>query len=185
MTITLNQKRNLLILARIVIADNLGIAYPTKRDDLDLNDPFYSQKLGAFVTLHKSGVLRGCIGYITGIKDIVSTIEDMAYSAAFRDPRFSPLTRDEFDLIDIEISILSPIAQVKSVEEIEVGRDGLIISNGINSGLLLPQVPVEQGWDLNSFLEHTCLKACLPPDAWKRKDVLIEKFSATVFGEKE
>jgi AmmeMemoRadiSam system protein A len=184
MDISETQKETLLKLARITIAEKLGIDYPVSINDLDFSDQLYSEKSGGFVTLHKNGALRGCIGYVVGIKTVKETVADMAISAGFRDPRFPPLTKDEFDDIDIEISVLSPITEVKSVDEIEVGKHGLIMSNDFNSGLLLPQVPVEQGWDKETFLEHTCMKAGLPPDSWKKSSTTIEKFSATVFGER-
>ncbi|MBP7604167.1 MAG: AmmeMemoRadiSam system protein A, partial [Spirochaetes bacterium] len=108
-----------------------------------------------------------------------------ANASAFKDPRFPPLRKQEFGLIDIEISIMSPIVEVRDTADIAVGRDGLIITSGHRSGLLLPQVATEYGWDLSTFLEHTCYKAGLPGDAWKMKGTRIEKFSAQVFGEKE
>jgi len=177
------QQIKLLRLARNTISESLGAG--AVMDGLTFDDPVYSEKCGAFVTLHIRGRLRGCIGYIVGVKGIPETIQEMAKASAFKDPRFSPLRKDEFGGIDIEISVLSPIEPVADVSDIVVGRDGLIISRGFHSGLLLPQVPVEQGWDRDTFLEHTCYKAGLPGNAWKMKDVKIQKFSAQVFGEKE
>ena len=133
-------------------------------------DNIFKEKCGAFVTIHILGRLRGCIGYISGIKNIPDTITDMARSAAFKDPRFMPLTKNEYSDIDLEVSILSPIEEVKDVSDIVVGRDGLIISKGFQSGLLLPQVATEQGWDMDTFLEHTCYKAGLPGNSWKQQD---------------
>ncbi|HPP94334.1 MAG TPA: AmmeMemoRadiSam system protein A [Spirochaetota bacterium] len=177
------QQRNLLILARKTIAQRLGVDFDS--GTLDFSDEIFKEKCGAFVTLHINGNLRGCIGYIEGVHPIPDTIREMALAAAFRDPRFAPLSKGEYKLIDIEISILSPIERVDSIDDIVVGRDGLIITRGFNRGLLLPQVPVEQGWDRETFLTHTCFKAGLPGDSWKKKDTLIEKFSAQVFSEKE
>lgn len=181
-----DQQVNLLKLARATIyeyfADNYFDGRPTEDA---FTDPIFREKCGAFVTLHIDGALRGCIGYIKGFKEIPETITDMAKSSAFQDPRFSPLTKNEYDGIDIEISVLSPIVIAQGIEDIVVGRDGLIITNGARSGLLLPQVAVENSWDLNTFLENTCYKAGLPGDAWKWNDTKIEKFSAQVFGEKE
>lgn len=177
------QQMTLLQHARRTIADALSLETPA--DVLMFNDEIYSNKCGAFVTLHTRGNLRGCIGYIVGMKSIPETIHDMALSSAFKDPRFRPLHKNEFENIDIEISILTPIEEVKDVSEIVVGRDGIIISRGMNQGLLLPQVATEQGWDLETFLMHTCYKAGLPGDAWKQPGTKIEKFSAQVFGEKE
>ncbi|MBP7736675.1 MAG: AmmeMemoRadiSam system protein A [Spirochaetes bacterium] len=177
-----DQQVKLLKLARNTIAEELGL---DAGERLEFNDAIYAEKCGAFVTLHVRGRLRGCIGYIKGVKNIPETITDMAKASAFNDPRFPPLRKEEYGGIDIEISVLSPIEPVESVSEIKVGRDGLIISRGYNSGLLLPQVPTEQGWDLEMFLVNTCYKAGLPGSAWQQKGTKIEKFSAQVFGEKE
>ncbi|HOD16797.1 MAG TPA: AmmeMemoRadiSam system protein A [Spirochaetota bacterium] len=177
------QQEAMLLLARNTIAESLKI--PGVRENPDLSDDIYKNKCGAFVTLHLRGRLRGCIGYIQGVKPIPETIIDMARASAFKDPRFPSLRAEEYNAIDIEISVLSPIEPVTDVKEIVVGRDGLIISRGFNSGLLLPQVPTEQGWDLETFLQQTCFKAGLSPAAWREKGTKIEKFSAQVFGEKE
>jgi AmmeMemoRadiSam system protein A len=142
-------------------------------------------KAGAFVTIRKDGMLRGCIGHIIGTRSIAETVQEMAIAAATEDPRFPRLDESELGDIDIEISILSPIREVKDISEIEVGRDGLIITKGYYRGLLLPQVAVEYGWDREEFLENTCYKAGLPPDAWRDEDAKIEAFSALVFGEKD
>ncbi len=183
--LTREQKVRLLKLARKTIYELL---FENKFDGSgieEFTDNIYNTKCGAFVTLHMKGNLRGCIGYIEGIKPIPDTIIDMAKASAFRDPRFMPLSRSEYEKIDIEISVLSPIENVKGVSDIVTGRDGLIISNSGRSGLLLPQVATENNWDLTTFLEHTCYKAGLPAEAWKWKDTVIQKFSAQVFGEKE
>ena len=175
------QKKSLCQMARKSIASELNL--PVDKYAVS-DDPLFKEKRGAFVTLHKQGRLRGCIGYIEAVKSVRDTIDEMAKSAAFSDPRFPPVTRDEFDYLDIEISILSPITELASIDELEIGKHGLIITKGYNRGLLLPQVATEQGWDKITFLEHTCSKAGLNPDAWK-KGAKIEKFSADVFGEKE
>ncbi|NLV66249.1 MAG: AmmeMemoRadiSam system protein A [Spirochaetes bacterium] len=177
------QQVKLLRLARLAIAGSLGI--DTGIVEPEFSEPVFSEKRGAFVTLHIKGKLRGCIGYIEGVKNIPDTIREMALSSAFRDPRFRPLSKEEYAHIDIEISVLSPIEKVSDVNEIMVGRDGLIMTRGYNRGLLLPQVPVEQGWDRDTFLTHTCYKAGLPGDAWRKGGVIMEKFSALVFSEKE
>jgi len=178
-----DQQVKLLRLARKTIADSLDQAYDAGR--LDFAEGIFQEKCGAFVTLHMKGGLRGCIGYIEGVKSVPETVKEMALSSAFRDPRFRPLSKDEYKDIEIEISVLSPIEPVTDINDIVVGRDGLIITKGYNRGLLLPQVPVEQGWDRETFLTHTCYKAGLPGDAWRRGGVLIEKFSAQVFSEKD
>jgi len=180
------QQKKLLSLARQTIreySDNEQLPEPDFK--IDFNDEIFKEKRGAFVTIHKNGKLRGCIGYIRGMKNIPETIVEMSRAAGFNDPRFPPLTRGEVDEIDIEISILSPIVPVEDIDEIEVGRDGLIISNSFRSGLLLPQVAREYGWSENQFLENTCYKAGLPADAWKWNDTKIERFSAQVFSEED
>ncbi len=138
-----------------------------------------------FVTLKEHGDLRGCIGTIIPHEPLVENVKHMAIEAAFHDPRFPPLRKDELPLIHIEISRLTPVVPVKDISEIKVGRDGLIITKGFYRGLLLPQVPVEYHWDLYTFLDHTCLKAGLPPGCWKDPDTKIEKFSAEVWDEDE
>lgn len=136
---------------------------------------------GAFVTLHKKGVLRGCIGYIEAIKPLAVTVQEMAYAAAFNDPRFPPLKPAELQDIDIEISVLSPLRRIHNIEEIQVGRHGLYICRGPSRGLLLPQVATEYRWDRTTFLQQTCRKANLPPMAWQDPQTEIYVFSAEIF----
>jgi AmmeMemoRadiSam system protein A len=175
------QKRKILMLARSAIAAKLNVNF--KNDDEDFSDPLFSMKYGAFVTLHIDNSLRGCIGYIYGLHPLYQTICEMAEAAAFHDPRFEPVSVGEFKSIEIEVSILSPIVTVDSIQDIIVGRDGIIIKKGNRSGLLLPQVASEYNWNVEQFLEHTCMKAGLDKDEWKSGKVSIEKFSAFVFGE--
>lgn len=139
------------------------------------------QYQGAFVTIKKKGELRGCIGYIKGYLPLHETIEKMAVQAAFHDPRFDPLRKDEFKDIELEISVLTPLKKINNIEEIEVGVHGIYIEKGFNSGLLLPQVATEYGWDRKTFLEHTCYKAGISKDAYKEKDTDIYIFSADIF----
>lgn len=139
------------------------------------------EKRGAFVSLHKSGRLRGCIGQIVPAKPLHQTIEDMAVAAAFDDPRFDPLTLREMKDLELEISVLTPMERLKNPDEIEIGRHGLYLKKGFCSGLLLPQVAVEYGWDRNTFLEETCRKAGLSRGAWKEKGTEIYIFSADIF----
>ena len=147
-------------------------------------DPVLTQPSGAFVTLHEAGgELRGCIGSIQAVAPLFQAVSSSAINAAFRDPRFFPVTPEELPALHIEISVMSPIEAVTNVEEIEVGRDGLIVSRGSRAGLLLPQVASEHGWDRETFLRQTCVKAGLPPDAWRSPDCRIERFSAEVFAE--
>ncbi len=139
------------------------------------------EKCGAFVTIKNRGSLRGCIGYVRGYLPLHETIRQMAVQAAFHDPRFQPVTKDEWADCGFEISVLTPMKKIASVDEIEVGVHGLYMEKGVHSGLLLPQVATEQGWDRTQFLEYTCCKAGLPKDAWKSKDVDMYIFSADVF----
>lgn len=181
-----DQQQKLLTLARKTIGEYLeNEKLPEPDLEKEFKEDIFREKCGAFVTIHKNGKLRGCIGYIRGIKNIPETIIDMAKAAAFNDPRFPTLAKEELDQVDIEISILSPIEKVEDPEEIEVGRDGLIVSNSFRTGLLLPQVALEYGWTEHQFLENTCHKAGLPADAWKWNDTTIEKFSAQVFSEED
>jgi AmmeMemoRadiSam system protein A len=143
---------------------------------LKLHEPW-----GAFVCLHKGGDLRGCIGMIEGFGPLHQTVKEMAIQAAFSDPRFCPLTPDEVDDLDLEISVLTPLQRIKDPAQIEIGRHGLLIRKKSHSGLLLPQVATDHGWDRGQFLEWTCRKASLPPQAWKDKDVEIYVFSADIF----
>ncbi len=136
---------------------------------------------GAFVTLRKDGKLRGCIGHIRAEKPLVKTVAEMAEAAAFHDPRFPPVTAEELELLEYEISVLTPFKRISNVKDIQVGVHGIYIKRGSYAGLLLPQVATEWGWDRTTFLEHTCTKAGLPEDAWKDKKTEIYIFSADVF----
>ncbi|MBD3369234.1 AmmeMemoRadiSam system protein A [Candidatus Fermentibacteria bacterium] len=144
----------------------------------------YGREGGAFVTLHKRDELRGCIGHFTGEGGIGRTVVKMAAAAAVQDPRFPPVRPDELENIDIEISILSKMVPAKP-EEVQPGKHGVYVRYGPFSGTLLPQVATEQGWDRETFLDHSCLKAGLDPGAWRdgRADIMI--YTAEVFGEKD
>ncbi len=186
LSLTRKEKELFIKLARNEIEKHLGInETEISEEDLKPYPIFFEQKFGSFVTLHINENLRGCIGYIQPITILHKQIRLCAKAAAFEDPRFYPLTGEEYPLIDIEISLLSPIERVESLDDIKVGRDGLIVQHSIFQGLLLPQVATENNWDKEEFLSHTCLKAGLPSDCWKRNDVIIKKFSAYVFDEKE
>ena len=143
--------------------------------------PTLQEYRGAFVTLTKQGALRGCIGLIQPVKPLAASVQEMAVAAAFQDPRFPPLTASEWPDVAIEISALTPFQAVQDLGEIEVGKHGLFIQKGPFSGLLLPQVATEYGWDREEFLRQTCLKAGLPPDAYKDPDAKIYRFSADIF----
>lgn len=135
----------------------------------------------AFVTLKRKGRLRGCIGFTEARAPLFKVVQECAVAAATEDPRFPPVTPGELSSIALEISVLTPPVPV-SAGEVEVGRHGLVVSHQGRRGLLLPQVPVEQGWDRETFLDHTCMKAGLPPDAWRR-GAALRAFTAEVFGE--
>ena len=149
--------------------------------EFKVESPTLKENRGAFVTIHKKGQLRGCIGYIEGHGPLHKTIEKMAEAAAFQDPRFSPVKEKELPELDYEISVLTPLKKITDVNEIEVGKHGIYLKKGWNSGLLLPQVATEYGWDRQTFLEHTCQKAGLPTHAWKDKNAEIYIFSADIF----
>lgn len=143
--------------------------------------PRLNEKFGAFVTLSLDGNLRGCIGHVIGDIPLWETVHEMARQAAFHDPRFPALNPKEFERVGIEISILSPLTPCPDPSLIEVGRHGLLINKDSQSGLLLPQVPAEWGWDRETFLAQTCSKAGLPADAWKSPDANLFWFEAEVF----
>jgi AmmeMemoRadiSam system protein A len=149
--------------------------------DPEISSPNLNEARGAFVTIHKDGKLRGCIGDIHGRQPLAKTVAEMAVAAAFHDPRFPPVTTDELNHLDLEISVLTPLRQVSEVEEIVVGTHGIYMKRGKKRGLLLPQVATEWGWDRTTFLEHTCTKAGLPRNSWKDKKTEIYIFSADIF----
>lgn len=154
----------------------------------DAKSPLPEEKIcsikgGAFVTLSVNGNLRGCIGHFTGLDSLGETIQSMALEAAFGDPRFVPLTAQELDIVDVEISVLSPMFPINP-EEVQPGIHGLYIRQGARAGTLLPQVASEYGWSREEFLAHTCLKAGLPADAYLKKRTKIFAYTAEVFNEK-
>jgi len=138
-------------------------------------------KCGAFVTLHKRDNLRGCVGYIESGKPLYQTVRECALAAALHDTRFDPVEPEELPLLHLEISVLSPLEDIRP-EQVEVGRHGLLISMGFQRGLLLPQVAVEWKWDAERFLRETCSKAGLPGNAWQQ-GARIQAFSAQIFSE--
>jgi uncharacterized protein len=177
-----NQRQQLLRIARQSIEAGLN-GRPVELDPATLDEEL-RRPAGAFVTLHAAdGDLRGCIGSIEPVAPLFQAVASSARNAAFRDPRFYPVRPDELPELGIEISVMSPIETVEDVSAIEVGRDGLIVSRGGRAGLLLPQVASERGWDRETFLAQTCVKAGLPGDAWQKPGCTIEKFSAEVFSE--
>ena len=139
------------------------------------------QPCGAFVSLHKGRNLRGCVGVIATSKPLYITVRECAVWAALQDSRFPPVTKREVSKLNLEISVLSPLFDI-APDKIEVGKHGLLISRDNLRGLLLPQVAVQWKWSREKFLEETCRKAGLPPDAW-RQGATLQAFTAQVFGE--
>ena len=147
--------------------------------------PALGEPCGAFVTIHMRGELRGCIGNFVSDRPLYRTVAEMAVAAATEDPRFAPMTREELIEADLEISVLSPLREVKDPEEVEVGRHGVYIMRGANRGVLLPQVATDWGFDRGQFLDAVCQKAGLPPGCWRDPLAKILTFEAEVFGEEE
>ena len=176
-------KRTLLHLARQTLND-----YLTKGQQPDFKPtlPALTEQRAAFVTLRvrETGDLRGCIGEVMAREPLWECVRNMAVAAATEDPRFRPVTSDEVPGLHIEISALTPMKPIKP-EEVVVGRHGLMIVKGFDRGLLLPQVPAEQGWGREEFLRGLCHKARLPSNAWKDKDAQLYSFEAEVWGEEE
>lgn len=176
------QKKELLALARRTIEDG---AHGKKKPKVQPDDKGLAMPAGVFVSLHKKGRLRGCIGRFEADFPLSETVVDMAWAASKNDPRFNEVRQGELSDIDIEISVLSPLRKISDVKEIEVGRHGIYIIRGGWRGTLLPQVAEEQGWNREGFLRHTCMKAGLPPDAYKDEGTEIYIYDALVFGEKD
>lgn len=174
------QKVTLLKLARTAIASRFGGEKPQVP-----TDEAFKERRGLFVTITQKGELRGCIGMMQSNKSIAKEVVDMAREAAFGDPRFPALRREELDSLNIEISILGPLIPVEEVSQIQIGRDGLLLRKGFNSGVFLPQVPVDWNWDLDSYLSQLCQKAGLPNGAWKSPDADLYRFEAEVFSEND
>lgn len=173
-------------------ARNVVTKYLNTNSKLNLEKQFqedFSFNSGVFVTLNNPLGLRGCIGYPLPDKKLFNALEEAAIAAATEDPRFPPVKSEELKSIKFEVTILTPPETIfvdkpeEYLSKIKVGRDGLIVRNGFNSGLLLPQVPVEYSWNEKEFLEYTCEKAGLPKDYWKNPDTKIQKFEGIVFKE--
>jgi AmmeMemoRadiSam system protein A len=173
-------RARLLQLARDAIVAHIGrLAEPA----LSLEGVF-ARRGGAFVTLHAHGSLRGCIGHVESDEPLGHVIPRCAISAATQDPRFATVDVGELAHLDIELSLLGPVESITGLADIEIGRHGLIVERGWSRGLLLPQVATEWHWDAETFLAHTCRKAGLPDEAWKRGATLW-RFEAEVFAEAE
>ena len=171
----------LLKIAREAIAAHLNPQFQSAISNLQ--SAILARPGGAFVTIHKGGDLRGCIGHLERSEPLGRVVPRCAVAAAATDPRFPALTLDEIGDIDLEISLLGPLEPISGPDDIVVGRDGLVVEKGWHRGLLLPQVATEWGWDAEVFLAHTCQKAGLPRDAWQL-GAKIWRFEAEVFGER-
>ncbi len=187
------QRRLLLHIARAAIASGLvGAPLPDSPPDRSSiggmtgtpDWPGLMEPRGVFTTLYSGDQLRGCVGYPLPIRPLFRAVAETARAAAFEDSRFVPLTPEEAPGLKISLSVLSPLMAI-APGEVEIGRHGLVISDGIRRGLLLPQVPIEHGWDRETFLQQTCRKAGLPLDAWRQPEVQIQGFTADVFGDED
>lgn len=177
------QKTKMLELARKSIDSYLRTG---KKLHVSETDPVLLERMGAFVTLREKGELRGCIGNMVGGQPLYLTIRDMAVEAATGDPRFAPVRPDELKNLDIEISVLSPMERVSGPDKIKLGVHGVMVRKGFGSGVFLPQVAGETGWNKEEFLSYLCShKAGLAADAWKDKDTELYVFTAEVLSEKE
>ena len=136
------------------------------------------EPMGAFVTLHKNGKLRGCIGMMQPLAPLYQTVASMAHAAAFEDGRFKPVVRDELPNIKFDISILGPVAPCPDIKQIELGRHGIILKARGRSAVFLPQVPVEQGWSLTDTLEHLCRKAGIPLESWQDSTAVVQWYES-------
>jgi len=176
------QKKKLLEIARASINTYLQTG---KKMELSETDSVLKQEMGAFVTLNKHKELRGCIGNFSASQPLYLTVRDMAVAAAVDDPRFSALSLSELKDVEIEISVLSILEKVTSAEKIELGKHGVLVRRGNQSGVFLPQVAMETGWSKEEFLNNLCAhKAGLAANAWKDKDTQLYIFTADVFSEK-
>lgn len=193
-----SEKKCLLEIARRAIAAAVGqraqsyadlpftsasdFAVPGETSDEPL--PNLQAAAGAFVTLHRGSRLRGCIGQLPGNDSLLQVVTHCARSAALDDPRFRPLTAEELPDVDIEISVLSPLEDI-TLADIVPGKHGLMVSHGAHRGVLLPQVATQFNWSAEKFLQETCVKAALSPDAWKSPETRIQAFTAEVFSESD
>ena len=177
-----DDRQLLLRLAREAISAYVNRQSQSQSAISNLQSAILAEPAGAFVSLHKGGDLRGCIGHIEPTEPIGIVVPRCAVAACSSDPRFPPVAPDELPSLDIEISLLGPLEPIAGPEEIVVGRHGLVVERGWQRGLLLPQVATEWDWDAEAFLSHTCQKAGLPSDAW-RHGAKLWRFDAEVFGE--
>jgi len=161
--------------------ESIGSALDKREVSLEPPSPHLAEPRGVFTTICLRGQLRGCVGYVFPATSLFRAVAETARAAAFEDTRFSPVTRDEVPQLEVSLSVLSPLAAIQP-ESVQVGKHGLLVSQHGHRGLLLPQVPIEHGWDRLTFLEQTCRKAGLALDAWQH-GAALEAFTAEVFGD--
>jgi uncharacterized protein (TIGR00296 family) len=183
--LTLEEGKAAVRVAREAIASYVEKRLRIKGDGLQ---PVFKEMRGIFVSIHSQGELRGCIGYPYPVLPLGQAIVDSAINACSRDPRFSCLQPAELKIVELEVTVLTTpepykIPKKTLPEAVRIGRDGLIVSKGMYSGLLLPQVAPEWGFDAIEFLGNTCLKAGLPADAWLDEDTIVQHFEAQIFAE--
>jgi AmmeMemoRadiSam system protein A len=173
------EKQLLLHIARSALT--LGVANKPPPRDFP-NEEFLQQPAGVFVTLHRRGRLRGCVGQLPGRDALAAVVAHCARAAGLDDSRFDPVTSSELSEIDIEVSVLSALQEI-TLEAIEPGKHGLFVNRGMQRGVLLPQVATQFKWGAQRFLEETCVKAGLERDAWKDPATRVQAFTAEVFSE--
>jgi len=176
------QRRLLLELARSMIIARVRLG---RKEIPPCPDPQLEAASGCFVTIKQRGRLRGCIGTFSADQPLWRNVAQMAITAATGDPRFHPMQEAELADFTLEVSVLTPMRRIADVGEIMVGQHGLYLEKGSYRGVLLPQVATEYGWDRDTFLAQTCVKAGLPPGSWQSADCAIYTFSAQIFGDKE
>ena len=181
MELSIQEKKQLFLLAHFSIESGFRPAQQPKQPAE--NSDTFKLKAGVFVTITIDKKLRGCIGYVQSDDELTKTVMDAAYQAAFHDPRFSPLSEEEFGKIKLEISVLSPPFPLASYDEIELGKHGLILEESGRKALLLPQVPIEHKMNRDEFLSALCNKAGLYEEYWKEKQLSLKGFTASVFSE--
>ncbi|MEW5693936.1 MAG: AmmeMemoRadiSam system protein A [Candidatus Hydrogenedentota bacterium] len=182
--LTEEEKKYLLELAKRTVYEKIvnRVEYAPSENDV----PLELKKQGAaFVTLKKHSDLRGCIGHIIAREPLYKCVCEMSIASATQDPRFPPVNSNELKHLSYEVTILGPLEEIKDPMDFEIGRYGLYIKKGPYSGVLLPQVPVEYGWDKLEFLEHLCYKAGLGKNDWKEKGTIIYRFKGEVIEEND
>ncbi len=175
------ERASLLAIARAAVRHHLGLG---PAPEIPPEGALAAER-GAFVTLHLRGNLRGCIGTFRPLGSLARTVAAMAVSACSEDPRFPAVEADEVERLAFHVAVLEPCRPMRELAEVRIGRDGFLVRRGFHRGALLPVVAAERGWDAATFLKQACLKAGLPPDAWKEPETTVEIFSAEEFGDEE